>query len=383
MAKIKPYRHTERKAVMFKVFNGECFYQWTRGQKVEVAENIDKVFITTKAHDRAIEKPVYTLDGVSVADVPDGLFEQAYDIAVYGIVDGRITVNVLPVITKEKPENYGITKKEDHKWVVLDERYLAMEDITGGSGGSNVPSGGGAVVTETYPTDTLEWHGDTDGRATGFFSMEGMELTLTQISDILPTVEDLKKGGKIVGGMLQRLNQVIFTEEMIGYDESFPCVPLQVELNGYPVFVFISYADNLEMESMLSMPKKGIYVGYIPEMKPEYFTLTVNDFGGFETTEKEVFVYVNTLDEPTCYTKSFNELEKAIKDNRNVVVIDTDGVDFKKYYFQSLDVGNGSTMSFVRIEANLHGDAKDMRVHNYVLNSDGTLRHDLGVFHTN
>lgn len=123
---------------MFTIIDGDYLKRWDRNKEIQVNNSsIDKVYFTTKAMDMAIEVAVE--DGV--AKVPDGLLRQAYDITVYGYVDGKCKIKMLAVKDAEKPESYYYYDKSETKIVKLDETVRELEDLSGGSsGGGELPS---------------------------------------------------------------------------------------------------------------------------------------------------------------------------------------------------------------------------------------------------
>ena len=123
---------------MFTIIDGEYLKRWDKNREIQVnSSSIDKVYFTTRAMDMAIEVAVEH----GVAKVPDGLLRQAYDITVYGYVDGKCKIKMLAVKDAEKPESYYYYDKSETKIVKLDETVRELEDLSGGgsdSGGSGV-----------------------------------------------------------------------------------------------------------------------------------------------------------------------------------------------------------------------------------------------------
>lgn len=137
---------------MFKLQDGDYFRRWQRGMKIVVSDSsVTKVYFTTKAMDSAIEVDV--VDGV--ANVPNPLLRQAYDITVYCYVDGKVKMKVFGIKDREKPADYECwreLKDPRPKYVTREEYVEEMQDIPnfesgGGIGGSST---GGGVFTVNF-----------------------------------------------------------------------------------------------------------------------------------------------------------------------------------------------------------------------------------------
>jgi hypothetical protein len=115
---------------MFKIYNGrDMFFQWDINQKVIVSNDLIKeVHFTNASHKEALVCEVYEEDGIRVADVPNILLQDCWDIKVYGYCGECTRVSsVFKVIDRNKPADYVYTETEVKSYAALEERITKLE----------------------------------------------------------------------------------------------------------------------------------------------------------------------------------------------------------------------------------------------------------------
>lgn len=124
---------------IFKLLDGERFYQWDRGRKLEVTEEgIDQVHFTNKlvadTLDSAIVNDVYKMSGMRVVDVPNVLLQQPYNITAYAYVeqaDREFTQvhEVIGVVPRPRPADYRVGEDGDSAYEIAQKNgYEGTEE---------------------------------------------------------------------------------------------------------------------------------------------------------------------------------------------------------------------------------------------------------------
>ena len=115
---------------MFKIYDGRKeFYQWDLNRKLIVEDkSINEVHFSNRTTDYSLITEVYELDGLHVADVPNILLQDSWDIKVYAY-DYEYTKHceTYNVIARTKPEDYVYTETEVLNYNTLLERMNAID----------------------------------------------------------------------------------------------------------------------------------------------------------------------------------------------------------------------------------------------------------------
>lgn len=138
---------------MFKITNADFFRRWERDKTIKVSDSsIDKVYFTTDALDKAVEVEVNN----GVAEVPNFLMRQSYDITVYGYVGGNVKMKTFAIKDGEKPITYEVWKewedgKKPFKFVEIDEfveETKSIPCVANDNGGGSSSSGSNVAVAK-------------------------------------------------------------------------------------------------------------------------------------------------------------------------------------------------------------------------------------------
>lgn len=115
---------------MFKIYDGRKeFYQWDLNRKLIVEDkSINEVHFSNRTTDYSLITEVYELDGLRVADVPNILLQDNWDIKVYAY-DSEYTKHceTYNVIARTRPDDYVYTETEQRKWEHLEARIDEIE----------------------------------------------------------------------------------------------------------------------------------------------------------------------------------------------------------------------------------------------------------------
>lgn len=115
---------------MFKILDGRSeFYQWDLNRKIVVDDaSIKEVHFCNRTGSCSLVRGVYEVNGLYVADVPNILLQDNWDIRVYGF-DSSYTkkAKTFNVVARTKPESYVYTEVEQLKWEYLEERIDQIE----------------------------------------------------------------------------------------------------------------------------------------------------------------------------------------------------------------------------------------------------------------
>lgn len=111
---------------MFKIYDGRFeFYQWDLDRKIIVADPaITEVHFCNKTDDCSLVVEVYELGGKRVANVPNILLQENWDIRVYGYCGECYTKTAarFKVVGRTKPADYVYTETEVKSWETMEKR---------------------------------------------------------------------------------------------------------------------------------------------------------------------------------------------------------------------------------------------------------------------
>lgn len=115
---------------MFKILDGrDCFYQWDSNRQI-VIENIDcnEVHFSNRTDETALVCTVREENGQMIADVPNILLQEDWDITVYAFdQDYTEYSQIIKVIPRTKPDDYVYTETEVLNYNTLSERINEVE----------------------------------------------------------------------------------------------------------------------------------------------------------------------------------------------------------------------------------------------------------------
>lgn len=120
-----------RRFEMIRIYNGrEHFFQWDANQKVIINEpTATEAHFCNRTDDCSLVCEIYEEDGLRVANVPNILLQQDWDIRVYIYcsdytkIEKRFAVN-----RRSKPADYVYTETETKTYGTLENRIYALED---------------------------------------------------------------------------------------------------------------------------------------------------------------------------------------------------------------------------------------------------------------
>lgn len=116
---------------MFKILDGRSeFYQWDLNRKIVVDDaSMKEVHFCNRTGSCSLVRDVYEVNGLYVADVPNILLQDNWDIKVYGF-DTSYTKHAITfnVVARTKPESYIYTETEQLKWEQIEERIDQIEE---------------------------------------------------------------------------------------------------------------------------------------------------------------------------------------------------------------------------------------------------------------
>ena len=116
---------------MFKIYDGRAeFYQWDLDRKIVVSDPaISEVHFCNKTDDCSLVVEVYELDGQRVANVPNVLLQNNWDIRVYGYCGSCYTKQAarFKVVARTKPADYIYTETEIKTFDGLEKRMDELE----------------------------------------------------------------------------------------------------------------------------------------------------------------------------------------------------------------------------------------------------------------
>jgi hypothetical protein len=124
---------------MFKIHDGrDIFYQWDTDRKIIVSDpSITEIHFSNGTNNRALVVGVYEQDGARLANVPNVLLQERWDIMAYAYCgdcytkqSARFKVNARP-----KPEDYIYEETEIKSLEYLENRIEEVESIAKGAVG--------------------------------------------------------------------------------------------------------------------------------------------------------------------------------------------------------------------------------------------------------
>lgn len=118
---------------MFKIYDGRFeFYQWDLDRKIIVDDPaITEVHFCNKTDDCSLVVEVYELGGNRVANVPNILLQENWDIRVYGYCGECYTKTAarFKVVGRTKPADYVYTETEVKSWETMEKRCEEVLEI--------------------------------------------------------------------------------------------------------------------------------------------------------------------------------------------------------------------------------------------------------------
>lgn len=136
--------------------NGKSyFYQWDVNRKVIVEDTVSEVHFSNEMMNDALVVNTKIENGQNVANVPDVLLQQDYDVMCYVMLDSCTKLEkTFEVKSRPKPTDYIYTEEEIKR---LDDLYDKVEKLENGTGFN--PQG--TVLEQLLPIEKLRDYGDT------------------------------------------------------------------------------------------------------------------------------------------------------------------------------------------------------------------------------
>lgn len=129
---------------MFKILDGRNeLFQWDINRQIIVSDaSIDAVHYSNRTDASALVVEVKEKNGLRVADIPNILLQESWDINVYGYCDGYYTKQAarIKVNPRTKPESYVYTETEVLNYNTVMEKIDTIE-LTPGPQGPEGPQG--------------------------------------------------------------------------------------------------------------------------------------------------------------------------------------------------------------------------------------------------
>ena len=120
---------------MFKILDGrDELFQWDINRQIIVSDaSIDAVHYSNRTDDSALVVEVKEKNGLRVADIPNILLQESWDINVYGYCDGHYTKQAarIKVNPRTKPESYVYTETEVLNYNTVMEKIDKVENNIG------------------------------------------------------------------------------------------------------------------------------------------------------------------------------------------------------------------------------------------------------------
>lgn len=241
---------------------GESLKQYDLNRQIEIFPTgmvLEVKFLNRSPN--SFEVPFTEKDGRVYAEVPSILLKTFGVITVETLeilddgsqIEQRMTFTVDKA---KKPEGYECPKPE-----ILTPNYL-KNNSTG-----ELPFGETTVMG-----DTLTWDGNTDGLE---FVDAGEGMVIYKISDAVPSFEDLQQGGTLV---------VAGETTEISSDTVIPMGETLYAFGGNPSLGMGVTQDNADLMG-IPVSKKGFYIFVDPSISYTDYSLTVNNYTGFEATK--------------------------------------------------------------------------------------------------
>ena len=132
---------------MFKILDGRTeLFQWDTNRQIIVSDaSIDAVHYSNRTDNSALVVEVKEENGLRVADIPNILLQESWDINVYGYCDGYYTKQAarIKVNPRTKPESYVYTETEVLNYNTVMEKIDAIELMPGPQGPQGAPGAPG------------------------------------------------------------------------------------------------------------------------------------------------------------------------------------------------------------------------------------------------
>ena len=120
---------------MFKILDGrDELFQWDINRQIIVSDaSIDAIHYSNRTDDSALVVEVKEKNGLRVADIPNILLQESWDINVYGYCDGYYTKQAarIKVNPRTKPESYVYTETEVLNYNTVMEKIDRVENNIG------------------------------------------------------------------------------------------------------------------------------------------------------------------------------------------------------------------------------------------------------------
>ena len=149
---------------MFKILDGrDELFQWDINRQILVSDaSIDAVHYSNRTDDSALVVEVKEKNGLRVADIPNILLQESWDINVYGYCDGYYTKQAarIKVNPRTKPESYVYTETEVLNYNTVMEKIDTIE-LTPGPQGPEGPQGKPGQDGHT-PVKGIDYWTETD-----------------------------------------------------------------------------------------------------------------------------------------------------------------------------------------------------------------------------
>ena len=120
---------------MFKILDGrDELFQWDINRQIIVSDaSIDAVHYSNRTDNSALVVEVKEKNGLRVADIPNILLQESWDINVYGYCDGYYTKQAarIKVNPRTKPESYVYTETEVLNYNTVMEKIDKVENNIG------------------------------------------------------------------------------------------------------------------------------------------------------------------------------------------------------------------------------------------------------------
>ena len=120
---------------MFKILDGrDELFQWDINRQIIVSDaSIDAVHFSNRTEDSSLVVEVKEENGLRVADIPNILLQESWDINVYGYCDGYYTKQAarIKVNPRTKPESYVYTETEVLNYNTVMEKIDRVENNIG------------------------------------------------------------------------------------------------------------------------------------------------------------------------------------------------------------------------------------------------------------
>lgn len=220
-------------------------------------------------------------NGTVVVEVPNRMLQFAANITARLVKGGGVTSFAVKFVSYKQPEGYNFIDNE-------------QREKAGGGGTADAVDWSNVQNKpfETVGGDTLTW----DGNTSGLESFQIDDFSYYKITDIVPSVEELSKGGACTSYMMGDSLESEFTSAQENEDGSLSILNM----------------DGAE-DVNIAIKSDGIYFLYISmdEMTGYTSTLTINGYTGFtkETIKQEV------LPEPVLTSPSGKKFKITVADN--------------------------------------------------------------------